>query len=351
MDLTIASVEDRQKWDDLIANSFGGTLFHTLKWLKCMETHTTTKIFGHSYQGVLIPMVAREGAVIVALIPLFLYSGPGVRIVKSGSYSDDTIYLGPVFMESGNLKPAKLQVRTLHLQKALDNYIKNKLNAQLVTIRFSPFNTDARPFIWDGYDVEPAHTYIYNLESGVDAIWSGFTSGVRREILNAQKSGISVEQGGIEDAEFIYDKLAVRNRINSSRAFILEIIRSFTPDNCNVFIAKLNGKRLTGIIVLHYGNYAYLWIGFPSMEGDNRLRANELLMWEVIKWAHSKGYHILENSGADDITTFPFKRKFNPNLQPYFTIVGSSFVFRSFRYLKRLITPPHYELERNTCGE
>lgn len=350
MDLKIASVEDRQKWDDLIANSYGGTLFHTLKWLECVETHTTTKLLGNIYQGVLIPLVAREGAVIVALLPLFLYSGPGVRVVKSGSYSDDTIYLGPVFMESGSLKPEKLQIRTQHLQKALDNYLKNEIKAQFVTIRFSPFNTDARPFIWDGYDVEPAHTYIYNLENGIDEIWQGFSSGVRNDIIKTQKSGVSVEQGEIEDAEFIYDKLGARGRTNSSKAFVLDVIRSFSPDNCSIFIARQNEKRLSGVIVLYYGNYAYLWIGFPRIEGV-RTRANELLMWEVIKWAHSKGYHTLENSGADDITTFPFKRKFNPKLQPYFTIVGSSFLFRSFRYMKRLIAPPHYELERNIGGE
>jgi hypothetical protein len=350
MDLKIASIEDRKKWDNLIDNSYGGTLFHTLKWLECIESHTTTKLLGRSYSGVLIPLVAREGAVIVALLPLFFYSGPGVRIVKSGSYSDDTVYLGPVFIESGTLKPSKLQMRTVHLQKALDNYLKNELKAQFVTIRFSPFNTDARPFIWDGYDVEPAHTYIYNLENGVDAIWLGFNSAVRNDITNSQKNGVSVNKGGIEDAEFIYDNLADRGRTNSSKAFVLDIIRSFSPDNCSVFIATQNEKRLTGVIVLHYGNYAYLWIGFPRMEGD-RLRANELLMWEVIKWAHSQGYHSLENSGADDITTFPFKRKFNPKLQPYFTIVGSSFLFRSFRYLKRLIAPPKYELEKNTGRE
>jgi hypothetical protein len=87
MELKVASIEDRQKWDDLIANSCGGTLFHTLKWLECMENHTTTKLLGRTYRGVLIPLVAREGAVIVALLPLFLYSCPGVRIVKSGSYN------------------------------------------------------------------------------------------------------------------------------------------------------------------------------------------------------------------------------------------------------------------------
>ncbi len=344
MDLKIASVEDRQKWDDLVANSYGGTLFHTQKWLECVETHTTTKILGRRYPGKLILLVAREGAVIVALLPLFLYSGLGIREVKSGSLDDATMYLGPVFMESGSLKPEKLQVRTMHLQKALDNYLKNELKTHLVTIRFSPSNTDARSFIWDGYDVEFAYTYIHNLEKGTEAIWLGFTKGLRKDINKAQKSGISIEQGGIEDAEFIYDKLATRDRILHSKAFVLDIVRTFSPNNCSVFIARLNDKRLSGMILLNYADYVYGWIGVPKMEGE-KLPVNELLLWEGIKWAHSKGYHAFENTGADAFTTFMFKRKFNPKLQPYFTITGSSFVFRSYRYIKRLISPPQYELE------
>ena len=166
MDLTIASAEDRQKWDDLVAHSSGGTVYHTLKWLRCVETHTTTKLLGHHYPGVLIPLVAREGAAIVALLPLFLYTGPaGIREIKSGSLDDNTSYLGPVFMDSGSLKPEKLQLRTMHLQKALDTYLKNELKSHFFTVRFSPFHTDVRPFIWDGYDVEPVFTYLFNLKN------------------------------------------------------------------------------------------------------------------------------------------------------------------------------------------
>jgi hypothetical protein len=350
MDLKIASSEDRKKWDSLIAASDGGSVFHTLKYLECMEVHTTEKFLGRRFHGKLILLVAREGTVIVALLPLFLYSGLGLRIVKSGSYNDDLIYLGPVFIGSDSLKPEKLQVRTLHFQKALDTYVKIELKAHLITIRLSPVNTDARPFIWDGYDVEPAYTYIHNLENGTDAIWLGFTKRIRQEIKKAQKSGVSVEQGGIEDAEFIYDKLAARSRTNSSKAFVMDIIRSLSPDNCSVFIAKQNDKRLTGLIVLHYHNCAHMWIGFPKMEGD-KLHANQLLVWESIKWAHSKGYHTLEFAGADDFTTFPFKRKFNPRLQPYFTITWASFLLRCYRYVKRLTSPPRYESEEYNEGD
>jgi hypothetical protein len=349
MDLKIASGDDRKKWDSLIAASEGGSVFHTLKYLECMAAHTTTNVLGHQSPGVLYPLVAREGEVIVALFPIFLYSGHGIRIVKSGSYSDDTIYLGPVFMESDTLKPAKLQVRALRLQMALDVFLKDEMKVHAVYLRISPYYPDARPYLWSGYDAEPAHTYEFCLKDGTDRIWEGFSRRVQKVIINAEKRGLSVERGGIEEAEFIYDMLHERNRANSSKAFVLDIVKSHSPDHCSIFFAAIEGKKISGIIVLHYGHRAYMWMGYPryNMEFPG---VNEKLMWEVIKWAHSQGYHILENIGGDDISTFQFKRKFNPELRLYFVVNGSSFLFRTFKYLKYLISP-RIDLEKYIGGE
>jgi len=344
MDLKIASDDDRKKWDTLIANSYGGTVFHTLKYLKCLEAHTTTSLLNYQLKGELCPVVAREGAVIVALFPLFLYSFHGVRIVRSGT-QNDLPYLGPVFIEGDSLKPSKLQIRSLRLQKELDVFIKRGLKAHAIHLSVSPFYPDARPYLWSSYDVHPKHTNFFYLDQGTDAIWTGFNKGVRKIIVNAQKRNISVESGGLEGAEFIYDVLNMRNRTSSSKALVMDIVKSLIPDNCTVFIARLDGKMLSGVIVLHFGHYAHLWIGFPGSDTDY-MGANELLMWEAIQWAHAKGYQILENTGGDDISTSQFKRKFNPALKQYMVIDGSSFLFRSYSYVYKLAQLSNSKLDK-----
>lgn len=335
MDLNVASEEDLKQWDQLIAESYGGTIFHTMKYLRCLEAHTTTPLLNHRLKGVLYPLVAREGAVIVALFPVFLYASHGVRIVRSGTIGEDLIYLGPVFIEGNLLKPSRLQVRAVRLQKALDGFVKRTLNAHAVHLKISPFYPDARPYLWNGYDVQPLHTYWYYLDLGPEAIWDGFNKGVRKVIANAQKRNLCVEFGGVDEAAFIYDLLDARNRSSSPKALVLDIVQSLSPGNCTVFIAKLDGKMLSGVIVLHYGQYAHLWIGFPGSDTEHS-GANELLMWEAIRWAHAQGYNILENTGGDDLTTFQFKRKFNPVLKTYLSVDGSSFVFRLHSCVKRL---------------
>jgi len=344
MELNIASDADRKKWDSLVANTYGGSVFHTLKYLECLEKHTTTRLFNHQIKGALYPLVAREGAVIVALFPLFVYSFHGVRLVRSGNDREDLMYLGPVFIEGDTLKPSKLQIRALRLQKAVDHFLKRELKALSIHLSISPFYPDARPYLWSNYDILPLHTHFYYLERGPDALWADFNKGVRKVIQNAQKNHVSIEPGGLQEAGFIFDMLHARNRTNSSKDLVLALVNTLSPNNCNVFVAKKAGTIRSGVIVLHHGHYAHLWIGFPGSDTDY-LGANELLMWELIKWAHVHGFQILENTGADDISTFQFKRKFNPTLKHYFKADGSSFFFRSYKWVKKLNHLSHSKLD------
>jgi hypothetical protein len=349
MDLKIATVEDKKKWDALIANSYGGTVFHTLKYLECLESHTSTRVFNQQIKGLFFPLVAREGAVIVALYPLFVYSFHGVRIVRSGNERDSLTYLGPVFMDSDRLKPSKLQIRALILQNELDHFLERKLKAHAVYLRPSPFFPDARPYIWSAYNVQPVHTYFFDLGQGPDAIWADFNKVIRSSITIAQKNNLTIEIGGLNDAEKIYDLLNARNRTLSSKTLVLDIVKALLQENCTIFTVKQEGKMVSGVIILHYGHYAHMWIGFPRSTTDS-LGANELLLWELIKWAHTKGYKILENIGGDDISTFEFKRKFNPSLKQYFKAEKVSFFFRSYKCLKQMIHIRRMDLERY-CGD
>ena len=349
MELKIATEDDRKKWDEIIANSYGGTVFHTLKFLECLESYTTTSFMNCSVKGKLCPLVAREGAVIVALFPIFLYTIHGIRFVRSGNDREDLMYLGPVFLEGDTLKPAKLQIRALRLQKEINHYLTSQLKTHSLSIRVSPFFPDARPYLWSGYDVYPLHTNFYYLDKGLDPIWSGFNRGVRKIIVNAQKSNIIVRRGEIKDAERIFDLLDIRNRTNSSKILTLGIVRKLYPENCSIFVVQNGGILLTGVIVLHHGRYAHLWIGFPKSDTDLS-GANELLMWEVLRWAGSNGYQVLENTGADDITTFQFKRKFNPVIKQYFRAENSSFLLRSYKYIRRLMFSSRKDI-RQYCGE
>jgi hypothetical protein len=255
------------------------------------------------------------------------------------------MYLGPVFLEGETLKPAKLQIRALRLQNEINHYISSQLKAQSISLRISPFYPDARPYLWSGYDVHPLHTNFYYLDKGLDPIWSGLNKGVRKIIINAQKNDLKIEMGDIRDAETIFDLLNVRKRTNSSKILMLDIVHKLHPENCSIFVVKKDRKIQTGVIVLHHGRYAHMWIGFPKSYSDLS-GANELLMWEVLRWAGSNGYQVLENIGADDITTSPFKRKFNPAIKQYFRAESSSLMFRSYKYIRRLMFSSRKDLQQ-----
>ena len=66
MEISIATEADRGQWDEIVASSAEGTLFHTWKWLKIMEKHNVKKQYSRIFKGKLYPLIVWEGNEIYA---------------------------------------------------------------------------------------------------------------------------------------------------------------------------------------------------------------------------------------------------------------------------------------------
>jgi lipid II:glycine glycyltransferase (peptidoglycan interpeptide bridge formation enzyme) len=125
--------------------------------------------------------------------------------------------------------------------------------------------------------------------------------------------GIEVDEGERRDVEHIYDLLKRRDRIKATKEFLLEIFDNFHPNNIKVFISKKENDCLSGIITTCYKNKVSFWIGSPRVLYHG-VSPNELLLWESIKWSIANGFEFYEIMGADDLSLYPFKSKFNGEL-------------------------------------
>ena len=96
-----------------------------------------------------------------------------------------------------------------------------------------------------------------------------------------------------------------------------EVFDQFFPDHIKVFIAKAGSERLSGIITIIDKDKVSFWVGAPRCSYKG-LSPNELVLWESIRWAGEHGYKTFEIVGADDYSLFPFKRKFNGKIIPYY---------------------------------
>ena len=140
---------------------------------------------------------------------------------------------------------------------------------------------------------------------------------MRNEVNKATKNGMIVEKGSKSDIELLIKLLEHRKRAHSDSTFLPDIFKDFYPDNLNFFIIKKDGVPLTGSINILYKNKISVWVGTPKVLVD-RISPNYLLMWETICWACQNNFEFFENISANEVTTFPFKSKLNPELVPYY---------------------------------
>jgi len=317
MELKIAGDTDQQDWDAIVERSPNATLFHTWKWLKLMEKNSAIQNNGIISQVTFHPLFLIDKDRTVGIFPLFFFKNILYNFTYSPPPNSEILYLGPLFPDLEIVKEEKKQILINNVQKEIDRYIKKDLSSAYIQVSTSPGYEDCRSFKWAGYIVSPRYSYEIDLMKGKESVWNEFPRKLKYEINSVKKKGFSVEIGTRKDLEFIYDLLKERNRINADKKYILEIFETFSPQNLKVFILKYEGKNISGIVFISYKKRGWIWIGNPRPLTDGP-SPNNLLLWEVISYAVDCGLERLENIGADDYFSFPFKRRFNGKIIPYY---------------------------------
>jgi hypothetical protein len=339
MELKIADESDQQNWDAVVERSSNATLFHTWKWLKLMEKYSTLQNTGIRSGVTFFPLFLMERGCPVGVYPLFCFKKFFFNFTYSPPPHMGILYLGPIFPDIETMKEDKKQILLVDVQKEIDRFIKKDLKSTSIQIKTPPGFEDCRSFKWGGYNVEPEYTYHIDLNRGTDQIWKSFNRSLRYYIGKAKDAGITVAEGNKEDAFYLYDLLKNRRRINSPKEYIGDVFDHFFPAHIKVFIAMAGSERLSGIIITIHKDKVSFWVGAPKYLYKG-LSPNELVLWESIRWASEQGYKIFEIVGADDYSLFPFKRKFNGKIIPYYQMKWFSPYFKAFSSL-------YYSLKKN----
>jgi hypothetical protein len=328
VEIRIAKNEDAQKWDNFVSESPQGTLFHQWNWLKITEKHT---------QSTLYPIFGMKGSSIIGILPLFFQKKGPLKMVFSPPPHVALFYLGPVLAGAETLKQKnqefnyfefqkKSELNYIEFQKSVEFFIKNTLKAQYISISLSPSLPDPRPFGWSGYSIELNFDYKIDLTKGCDYLYQTLDKKGRQNMSRAKKRGITVEIGGKEEYEKILDLMDLRyaqqgKNVMESRLYLLDIFNAF-KDNLKIFVAKVDGKIVTGSIDFQYRDTHYSWIGNPKPKNHISPSPNDLLIWESVCYAHETGckYYITMNAAGDKRLHSYYASKFDPDLHVHFTV-------------------------------
>jgi len=331
IELKLATSKDTKDWDDLVEKASFSTIFHKWEWLKIVEKYTNGKLY---------PVIAYRGDTPAGVYPLFYSKKNFIKMVFSPPPRTLLLYLGPIFTDFESLKQSKRESLLIETQERINEFIMG-FKPNYIRIRTVPGLIDSRHFKWTGYEVEPLYTYMVDLSGGIENVWKGLRKELRRNINKAQVEGVTIEEGFIEDLHYIDEALTRRfeeqgESRKSYKPYLSELYNSFHPHHLKIFVAKYKGERITGQIVVCHKDRVSLWAGSPKTS-FLRGTPNDLLQWEIIKWACEEGYKRVEIMDAgDDPRLRHFKAKFNPELVPWYSAVKySSFIFKGLEKLIR----------------
>lgn len=322
-------------WDDLVERSPQATAAHKLEWLKIIEKHTDSKLY--LFVGFL-------GDEIVVAIPFFCKNKYFIKTLSSPINSAMVQNLGPIIPNYDNLKQDKREFYFREFQKRLDDVIERDIKPNRISIATSSNLLDVRPYIWNNYHVTPKYNYINYIEK-LEDVWKGFKKQLRKNIENAEKAGLIVQEEGLDGYKFIIESLSKRLdeqyiEFPTSNKYFLDIYNKFYPNNLRIFIARMNGEPITGVIVVTYKDKLSIWVGATQVDLKG-IYPVDLLQWKIIEWGNNNGYKYCEILGANMPSISYFKSRYNFNLDIYFYIEKSDMktigMRKSFLMIKGLV--------------
>ncbi len=151
--------------------------------------------------------------------------------------------------------------------------------------------------------VQPPSTVLLSLRAGPQAVLAGMKQKWRYNIRLAERRGVRVSQGASEGDWSTFEALvrhtASRNGFGARPPGYYRAVGLAYGQNARLYLARLEGEALAGILVIHWGREAtYLYGGSSDRHRD--AMPNHLLQWRAIEDAAESGLATYDFWGVPD---------------------------------------------------
>lgn len=140
------------------------------------------------------------------------------------------------------------------------------------------------------------NTVAVDLRHDEETLFMALKKKKRQNIRTAMRSGMIVREGEKEDLGVFFSfmlETCKRQQVKpspSSLEFLKRIWEIFSPTgNIKLFVSEYGDEVVSCLVVLPFGDTAYLW-KFGWSGEHPRLFPNEFIYWEIFKWARTNGY-------------------------------------------------------------
>lgn len=151
------------------------------------------------------------------------------------------------------------------------------------------------------------NTVLIDLHPSEEEMLARMKQKTRYNIRLAEKKGVLVRIGTLEDLDMLYKMYAetsVRDRFvirdNGYYQTVWKTFMSSEEPTCEPLIADVDGEPVAGIFVFYFAGRAYYVYGM-SRNAHREKMPTYLLQWEAMKRAKAKGCDVYDLWGAPDV--------------------------------------------------
>ena len=287
--LELVQVEDRWRWNKAVAGLPSAHVLQSYEWGDFKSRHgwqPTRLLFERGGEAV------AAASVLLRRLP----RGPwGVMYVPKGPALDygDPELTATVLSELEGLARAQ---RAIFVKIDPDVLADRNDVKQLLKMRGWRASREQIQF---------RNTMLVDLRRSEDELLSAMKGKWRYNIRLAQRKGVEVYHGGVDDLPLFYEMYT------STSARDEFIIRPFSyyadawgtfvrQGLAQLFLARREEDTLGGLILFHFGDKAWYMYG-ASTDRHRSLMPNHLLQWEAMRWARAQGYSSYDMWGAPDV--------------------------------------------------
>jgi lipid II:glycine glycyltransferase (peptidoglycan interpeptide bridge formation enzyme) len=150
---------------------------------------------------------------------------------------------------------------------------------------------------------QPTATALLDLDRDPETLLAAVHPQTRYNIRLGLRRGVVVRQGTAADVPLYCRLMAATGQRQGfapePEAYVAELYRLLAARGwCALFIAEYQGEPVSAALAICFGDTVYYKRGAWS-GAQGRHRPNEVLQWEMILWARSKGYRQYDFEGID----------------------------------------------------
>ncbi|HLU11547.1 MAG TPA: peptidoglycan bridge formation glycyltransferase FemA/FemB family protein [Oceanobacillus sp.] len=152
--------------------------------------------------------------------------------------------------------------------------------------------------------VQFRNTITIDVTQSEEALLAGMSQSTRRKVRIAEREGVVVRPGTLDDLPTLYDLYRVTGErdgflIRPAEYYQYEWRYLMDAGLAQPLIAEHDGKAIAHVILFHFGRKCWYFYGASANEHRDKM-PNYLLQWEAIRWAKANGYSIYDMWGAPD---------------------------------------------------